>query len=395
MALTGLLAGFNEQRGSNTNYLAQLDAMRRAQTAADLDQQRLTQQADQASQEMMFRQDQAAQAAQARDSQSLHQTLRDQQQRMGQMGQESFQLAQQQRQAQARNALKDLLSNGEDVSTAELGRTILPYDPSTGISLIKASKEEQRQQSLLDRTGGTGVSAPQNYRWTKDGNLEAIPGGAADPTVLAQMEGIKSAYKVKEQKPLTEAQANAAGYGMRAAQSALQLEDLANQGVKTGGLIKQGAEAVPLVGGALGAAVNTLPGYLGGPSGEQQRVEQAQRNFVNAVLRRESGAAISPVEFESAKKQYFPQPGDLPETVAQKQQNMATTIDALRLGAGQGAENIPAYKPGQSQPTTNWQDHYQSKAQAISDALEAVRKGAPRDAVAKRLKEIGIEDARI
>jgi hypothetical protein len=39
--------------------------------------------------------------------------------------------------------------------------------------------------------------------------------------------------------------------------------------------------------------VNQLPGKLGGPSTEQQQVEQARRNFVNAVLRVESGASIN------------------------------------------------------------------------------------------------------
>jgi len=36
--------------------------------------------------------------------------------------------------------------------------------------------------------------------------------------------------------------------------------------------------------------------------------EQAKKNFVNAVLRLESGAVISPSEFTNADKQYFPQP---------------------------------------------------------------------------------------
>src|SRR5690606_20051733 len=45
--------------------------------------------------------------------------------------------------------------------------------------------------------------------------------------------------------------------------------------------------------------------------------EQAERNFINAVLRRESGAAIADSEFENARMQYFPQPGDGPEVIEQ------------------------------------------------------------------------------
>jgi len=56
-------------------------------------------------------------------------------------------------------------------------------------------------------------------------------------------------------------------------------------------------------------------------SDEYKQIEQAQRDFINATLRRESGAAIAPSEFENAQLQYFPQPCDTPEVVKQKQRN--------------------------------------------------------------------------
>lgn len=46
--------------------------------------------------------------------------------------------------------------------------------------------------------------------------------------------------------------------------------------------------------------------------------DNARRTFVNSILRRESGAAIAESEFESANQQYFPQPFDPPEVIAQK-----------------------------------------------------------------------------
>jgi hypothetical protein len=56
-------------------------------------------------------------------------------------------------------------------------------------------------------------------------------------------------------------------------------------------------------------------------SGKMQSYQQAQKNFLNAVLRRESGAVISPSEFQNGREQYFPQPGDKPEVIAQKKAN--------------------------------------------------------------------------
>lgn len=65
-----------------------------------------------------------------------------------------------------------------------------------------------------------------------------------------------------------------------------------------------------------------LPNMLNFMKGaDMQSYQQAQRNFVNAVLRRESGAVISPSEFDNARQQYFPQPGDSPQVLAQKKAN--------------------------------------------------------------------------
>lgn len=70
-----------------------------------------------------------------------------------------------------------------------------------------------------------------------------------------------------------------------------------------------------------------LPNFL--QTDERQSFEQAKRNFVNAVLRRESGAVISDQEFANAELQYFEQPGDSDETIRQKALNRNTVINNL------------------------------------------------------------------
>lgn len=69
-------------------------------------------------------------------------------------------------------------------------------------------------------------------------------------------------------------------------------------------------------------------------SEDRKSLEQAQRNFVNAVLRKESGAAISPEEFKNAEQQYFPQPGDTAFNLNQKAKNRQTVIEGMRLSGG-------------------------------------------------------------
>jgi hypothetical protein len=65
--------------------------------------------------------------------------------------------------------------------------------------------------------------------------------------------------------------------------------------------------------------------------------DQAKRDFINAILRRESGAVISEEEFANAEQQYFPQPGDGPEVIAQKRANRENAIRGIEVSAGQGA----------------------------------------------------------
>lgn len=69
-------------------------------------------------------------------------------------------------------------------------------------------------------------------------------------------------------------------------------------------------------------------------SEEYQRFDQAKRDFVNAVLRKESGAVISDVEFANAEKQYFPRPGDSKAVVAQKRRNRELATQNIKQLAG-------------------------------------------------------------
>lgn len=197
--------------------------------------------------------------------------------------------------------------------------------------------QTSRDRLDFERTGGR---APVGYRFNNTGALEFIPGGPADPATL-------------KDKPLTDSQALSTGYGLRAGEAHKLLSSLEDGGTTNTGILKSlvsgTAGMVPFIGdkldSAAGAAMNTLPGVMGGPNSQQQQTEQARRNFINAVLRRESGAVISSSEFDNANKQYFPQPGDSPDTIAQKRKNREDTIKALAIGAGPGARNIDMGRP--------------------------------------------------
>ena len=130
------------------------------------------------------------------------------------------------------------------------------------------------------------------------------------------LQNIKEKAKLVDSKPLTEGQAKAVLFGSRMTEASAIMDELSSDGTNV---------AVPGtdIGGGVGMGLTAV---LSEP---QQRLVQAQRNFVNAVLRRESGAVINPSEFDNAKKQYFPQPGESDAVKAQKRTSREVAIRGM------------------------------------------------------------------
>ncbi|MBC8642136.1 hypothetical protein IAG25_35615 [Caballeronia sp. EK] len=198
---------------------------------------------------------------------------------------------------------------------------------------------------------------------------------------------------------LTGEQSNAVAFGARALDAQNTLRQLEASGITNGGRIKQGVEGIPVVGNALGNAVNSLPTWAGAPNDQQQSYEQAQRNFVSAVLRKESGAAISNEEYANEAKKYFPQPGDSAATIEQKARARDLAIEGLKAQAGPGASMIGGIisnanqdygnqpRPAAQQPAAQ----KQPAAQIAPDAARAelLRRAANNPALAAKLQAMG------
>lgn len=169
---------------------------------------------------------------------------------------------------------------------------------------------------------------------------------------------------------MTEEQAKAAGYVNRMVESHNVMNGLDATATDGSQAIKG---SVPVVGN-----------YL--VSGEKQKLVQAQRDFVNSILRRESGAAIAPSEFENAQKQYFPQPGDGSDVIAQKRRDREIAIEGVMTSAGKAYKPPATYRKSAAEPQS-------APSETISAAKAAIARGAPRDAVIKRLRDSGIDPA--
>lgn len=247
----------------------------------------------------------------------------------------------------------------------EVNGQLVEISPLGGISTV-AGKEKLTYQDLgnvvvaLDASGkevgrmakGAAPSGPVSMQ-----AIETEGGYAAFNPRTGQVTPLASGGKPimgKDAGKLTEAQGNAVAYGMRMAEADKVLKPLEAAGLKDTGKIRSGVSgtlgAVPLIGDALARGsdniFNTLPSVLGGLSEDQQKTVQARVNFITAVLRKESGASISPTEFGTAEKNYFPAPGDSATVIKQKQDARDMAIKAMKIQAGPtGAKYIAT--PGQ------------------------------------------------
>jgi len=181
-----------------------------------------------------------------------------------------------------------------------------------------ASQETQRRgQNMVDarsrEANQASREASQSVYDTERGLLINKGTGLARPAATFDGKPVGS-----KDKPLTDAQSKAALFGTRMQESNKVLEQLATKGT----------EATTMPGMNTGYGIGTVSNALA--SGEQQQLMQAKRDFVNAVLRRESGAVIADSEFANAEKQYFPQIGDSAQTKAQKKRNREIAIRGVQ-----------------------------------------------------------------
>jgi hypothetical protein len=214
-------------------------------------------------------------------------------------------------------------------SNAPIGMTTTPGEDMTNQRTISEGVLNRgmtaRGQNMTDARARETM---EQGKWSSDLERGLQVNSATGETRPIVAGGVPLGQK---EKPVSESQGKAQMFGTRAAEAHKILGDLEGDGSRVGLSLKQSMENAPLVGGALGAVGNT---FLGKNS---QQIDQAQRNFLNAVLRQESGAVIGPSEFESGKKQYFPQVGDSKETIEQKRKNRESVVEGFKISAGKEA----------------------------------------------------------
>lgn len=184
----------------------------------------------------------------------------------------------------------------------------------------KPEKEETLPTSYKEWQLAGGEDTGMSFNeWLNKGKTYEPPTSYQEWT-LAGKPGTYAEFLERKttEKPPTDAQKTLAGYATRMEQSEPTLKTLEPKIAKMNVISFEAQVRLP-------AAAQ---------SAEMQQYMQAARNLINSVLRRESGAVISPTEFSEARKQYLPQPGDTIATLKLKENNRKVVFANYKKGAG-------------------------------------------------------------
>lgn len=268
--------------------------------------------------------------------------------------------------SQDKQGLKDAFSQGigsDPQSLAALSQRVAPYNPQLAVNLAQLAHTYTRQGTQDARQAGVDQfnqrMEQENLRLRRNADQRAAEAASEGKYVIKEdANGNLIRVKVSgDEGPIAggaapagnpfsaggkfnEGQGKAAGFADRMLQSENVLSGSGPgegyEGPASPGVQEQGA-------GRVQASLSAVPfagNYLTTP--ERKSYEQAKRTFINSQLRRESGATIQDAEFLNADKQYFPQPGDDANTIAQKAAIRRNAIEAM------GREGGPSYRPQQT-----------------------------------------------
>lgn len=155
---------------------------------------------------------------------------------------------------------------------------------------------------------------------TPEYNQFMVTGGSGGTSLTVGPDGtVQFSQGGASGQKLTEGQSKDVGYYTRGLDADAKLAELDTQLTDW---TQQNADKIPL----------GLGNYLRDPSFRQAK--QAADSFLTAVLRKDTGAAITSQEFEIYGPMFLPAPGDDQATINQKRQARQVALMAIRSGLG-------------------------------------------------------------
>jgi len=85
-------------------------------------------------------------------------------------------------------------------------------------------------------------------------------------------------------------------------------------------------------------------------SAPRQQIETAQMDLLDAALTLGTGASYTKEQLKGYRESYFPQIGDSPDTIKDKEARLTNIVDAAKIAAGRAAKLVPEAKAGNKPP---------------------------------------------
>ena len=196
-------------------------------------------------------------------------------------------------------------------------QSVLAGSPEVGEALFGASLKKrveppaEQWQSLTDPAARLAAGIPETdtrpaQRSTTTGEVR-FPGGGG------------TSVNVNTGEKLTEGQSKDVNYYSRGRYANAELTPQLEQELTS--LPQSLWSDVPIVGNY-------------GKTAEYQTAKRAASEFLAVILRKDTGAAVTPAEFALYGPMYLPEPGDTPQVVEAKRAARERALSSLKLGLG-------------------------------------------------------------
>ncbi len=196
--------------------------------------------------------------------------------------------------------------------------------------------EDMKLSMLLNATeAGAGEAAKQNIQNASSvEGLLSVPGASTYTKSKADRlsEQLASVNLQKAQQSLKEAATNLTSTGISPVTNKVFSEGQS----KAGTFAVRMDQAEEELSDGRGVFIPFIPGFA--KSSERRQFEQAEQNFITAVLRRESGAAIADSEYDTAREVYIPTTTDDQDTLDQKAAARQAVLQGMKN------ESVGAYE---------------------------------------------------
>ena len=220
-----------------------------------------------------------------------------------------------------------------------------PYDIKEVNGTLVRVPKSGGDAEVVYRSGPDQTRAPQGYRFAHDGQtLVPIPGGPGDK--------------------LTEGESKDALFAERLLRSNASVDKLMN--IDENGKIR-GYDPTKNINAYIpdsGLVANLVN------SDNWKNYQQAAREGLASILRKDTGAAVTPEEFKLYFPTYYPQPGDDPATVLQKKLARERFGSGLRGASSRAFDRMyPNYEPSAPTPKSGNGSVAKPTSPAERDAL--------------------------